>query len=219
MCNMNRSIVSRAPGFKVIAVPVTLLLLMLASGFAVGSGDHAGEQQKAAQGKDSKSDAAATHDVGGGNHADGHKADHGKDSKSDTGVTHGAGGGAHRHASWQTPPTEYMGKRNRHWKDPKAVARGKALYQMNCLQCHGADGRGTGPSAKALKHPPADLTNHFHTKPGVGDAYLFWRVSEGGLVEPFKSMGSSMPAFKGFMSESQRWDVLTYVHVNFHSDW
>ncbi len=87
----NISIVSRAPGFKVIAVPVTLLLLMLASGFAVGSGDHASEQ-KATQGKDSKSDAGAKHDADCGDHADGHKDDHGKDSKSGAGAKHGAGG-------------------------------------------------------------------------------------------------------------------------------
>jgi hypothetical protein len=31
--------------------------------------------------------------------------------------------------------------------------------------------------------------------------YLFWRVSEGGMMEPFKSMKSAMPAFKTILSE------------------
>jgi Cu/Ag efflux protein CusF len=82
--------------------------------------------------------------------------------------------------------------------------------------CHGADGKGTGPLARGLPHPPADLTHHFHRAPGDGDAYLFWRVSEGGQVEPFKSSLSAMPAFKYVLSEDQRWDVLAYVHAEFH---
>jgi Cu/Ag efflux protein CusF len=82
--------------------------------------------------------------------------------------------------------------------------------------CHGTDGKGLGPGAKGLAHPPADLTHHFHRAPGDGDAYLFWRVSEGGQVEPFKSAQSAMPAFKTMLSEEQRWDVLTYVHAQFH---
>ncbi len=84
------------------------------------------------------------------------------------------------------------------------------------MVCHGPDAKGTGPAARGLEHPPADLTNHFHMKPGVGDACLFWRVSEGGQVEPFKSMESAMPPFKTFLSEDQRWDVLAYVHARFH---
>jgi Cu/Ag efflux protein CusF len=82
--------------------------------------------------------------------------------------------------------------------------------------CHGADGKGTGPVAKGLPHPPADLTHHFHRAPGDGDAYLFWRVSEGGQVEPFKASQSAMPAYKTILSEDQRWDVLAYVHAEFH---
>jgi Cu/Ag efflux protein CusF len=82
--------------------------------------------------------------------------------------------------------------------------------------CHGSDGKGTGIAAKGLPHPPADLTHHFHRAPGDGDAYLFWRVSEGGQVEPFKSSQSAMPAYKTVLSEDQRWDVLAYVHAQFH---
>lgn len=102
------------------------------------------------------------------------------------------------------------------WTDATASARGKQLFQTYCMLCHGADGRGAGPAAKGLPHPPADLTNHFHNKPGDGDAYLYWRVSEGGMIEPFKSMQSTMPAFKTVLNEGQRWDVLAYVHNQFH---
>jgi mono/diheme cytochrome c family protein len=122
----------------------------------------------------------------------------------------------HQHAFWETPPDEYASVRSARWDDAGAIARGQQLFQTYCMVCHGTDGKGTGPAAKGLEHAPADLTNHFHRAPGDGDAYLFWRVSEGGQVEPFKSMKSTMPAFKTVLSEDQRWDVLAYVHTQFH---
>ena len=122
----------------------------------------------------------------------------------------------HQHDRWEPPPAAYANARSTRWNDTTASARGQQLYQTYCMVCHGTDGKGTGPAAKGLQHPPADLTHHFHRAPGDGDAYLFWRVSEGGQVEPFKSMQSAMPAFKTVLTEEQRWDVLAYVHTQFH---
>lgn len=122
----------------------------------------------------------------------------------------------HQHGEWLDPPEAYTEKVSDKWADADAIARGEEIYEQNCASCHGADGRGTGPIAQALTHPPADLNNNFHTAPGNGDAYLFWRVSEGGTVEPFKSQGSEMPAFKDVLSAAERWDVLAYVHTFFH---
>jgi len=126
------------------------------------------------------------------------------------------GGATHAHKEWTDPPAEYADKRNDDWADLDSIARGKVLYERNCAMCHGLNGRGTGPMAATLKHPPADLTNHFHQAPGKGDAYLFWRISEGGFVEPFMSMGSVMPPFKNMLGEDERWDTLAYVHSFFH---
>jgi len=35
---------------------------------------------------------------------------------------------------------------------------GKQMYSSYCAPCHGADGRGNGPVARALKQQPSDLT-------------------------------------------------------------
>ena len=35
---------------------------------------------------------------------------------------------------------------------------GAAMFKEYCAACHGADGKGTGPAASALKKAPADLT-------------------------------------------------------------
>lgn len=37
-------------------------------------------------------------------------------------------------------------------------ASGKAMYMNQCAACHGADAKGNGPAATALKTPPTDLT-------------------------------------------------------------
>lgn len=147
--------------------------------------------------------------MAGGSHSGGHgdepAAQHGEHAKH-----------AHRHDEWIDPPAEYADLSSRKWADLTAIANGQSIYQQQCAACHGADGRGTGPMSASLKHPPADLNNNFHSAPGEGDAYLFWRVSEGGLAEPFRSQGSAVPAFKTVMSEDERWDVLAYVHTFFH---
>jgi mono/diheme cytochrome c family protein len=147
-----------------------------------------------------------------GKHTHDDKAPHGKTAKGQGDTMDGP----HQHPWWETPPAEYVNARSTRWGDAAAIARGEQLFQTYCLMCHGADGKGTGPVAKGLPHPPADLTHHFHRAPGDGDAYLFWRISEGGQVEPFKSSQSTMPAYKTVLSDDQRWDVLAYVHAQFH---
>lgn len=145
---------------------------------------------------------------------DGHDTAAGKTAQAE-GSGH-ANHGGHAHSSWPEPPAEFANKVWRGWDDPLAAARGKQVYQRNCAYCHGDTGKGDGVMAPRLAHGPADLTNNFHTAPGKGDGYLYWRVTEGARVEPFRSQNSSMPAFETSLSERQRWEVLTYVHQAFH---
>jgi mono/diheme cytochrome c family protein len=47
------------------------------------------------------------------------------------------------------------------WAQQPAAQRadiGKVEYESSCAACHGADGKGMGPVADALKTKPADLT-------------------------------------------------------------
>jgi mono/diheme cytochrome c family protein len=98
------------------------------------------------------------------------------------------------------------------WTDPGMIARGKEIYAAKCAVCHGDSGDGKGPAGAALPLKPPDLRD----KAGVAemrDNYWFWRVSEGGFVEPFKGMGSAMPAWKGELSVRDRWAVMAYQHT------
>ena len=98
------------------------------------------------------------------------------------------------------------------WTDAAMIARGREIYTTRCAVCHGDSGDGKGPAGLALPLTPAN----FRDKDGVAemrDNYWFWRVSEGGQVEPFKGKGSAMPPWKGQLSVEERWAVMAYQHT------
>jgi mono/diheme cytochrome c family protein len=98
------------------------------------------------------------------------------------------------------------------WTDLTMIAKGKEIYVAKCALCHGERGDGKGPGAVGLKLKPADLTDAKMVAEMAGN-FWFWRVSEGGLVEPFRSKDSMMPAWKGELSVSDRWAVISYAHT------
>lgn len=85
-----------------------------------------------------------------------------------------------------------------------SIARGQVLYADNCVACHGAEGYGDGPAAAALARRPSNLTEDhlFHHD----DDTLFDWISNGIPDTP-------MPAFGGFFSEVERWDVLNFLRA------
>jgi mono/diheme cytochrome c family protein len=127
------------------------------------------------------------------------------------GTAQGAGGGDHEHPA---VPAAYA-KADlpiAAWTDPRMIARGKEIYTAKCALCHGVKGDGKGPGADNLPLKPADLTDARMVAEMPG-SFWFWRVSEGGLVEPFKSKKSAMPAWKGELSMNDRWAVIAYAHT------
>jgi mono/diheme cytochrome c family protein len=121
------------------------------------------------------------------------------------------GDGAHIHAP---VPPEYQ---RTHipafvWTNARMLARGQEIYATRCAVCHGDAGDGKGPAGVALPLKPPDLRDAKMVGEMAGN-YWFWRVSEGGLVEPFKSAGSTMPAWKDDLSVEDRWAVIAYQHT------
>lgn len=98
------------------------------------------------------------------------------------------------------------------WTDPEVLARGQEIYAARCAVCHGASGDGRGPAAAGLALKPADFRDSAMVAEMRGN-YLVWRVSEGGAVEPFRSRGSAMPAWKESLSLEDRWAVLAHLHT------
>jgi mono/diheme cytochrome c family protein len=52
-------------------------------------------------------------------------------------------------------------------EEPPITDWGKDLYLRLCASCHGEKGKGDGPAAVSLKHPPADLTTLSKTHSGT----------------------------------------------------
>ncbi len=100
-------------------------------------------------------------------------------------------------------PDEYAGLTNPIEADADSLARGKETFTALCVTCHGESGMGDGPAGAALVPPAAPIAQ---TSQVMSDAYLFWRISEGGI--PF---GTAMTPWKGSLDENARWDVINYI--------
>jgi mono/diheme cytochrome c family protein len=97
------------------------------------------------------------------------------------------------------------------WTDKALIARGAAIYATKCAVCHGNDGGGDGPAVVGLTMKPASFRDRAMVAE-MSPAYWFWRISEGGAVEPYKSKGSAMPAYKAELSPEDRWAVIVFQH-------
>jgi mono/diheme cytochrome c family protein len=83
-----------------------------------------------------------------------------------------------------------------------AIKKGKKLYAQNCTICHGTKGKGDGMAGAALKPKPANFT--LERIQSQSDGAIFWKMTEG---------RSPMAAYKGMLSEEQRWQIVTYIVV------
>ncbi len=95
---------------------------------------------------------------------------------------------------------------------PGAIAAGQALYRSDCVACHGLQGDGQGTTSPPFGLKPANFTDRARMQ-SLSPQYLFWRVSEGGRVEPFRSEGSIMPAWKYQLDDDQRWQLIAYIRT------
>jgi mono/diheme cytochrome c family protein len=90
------------------------------------------------------------------------------------------------------------------------VARGKAVYDANCTQCHGTAGRGDGYGAPFLVPPPRDLTaGQFKFRTTASgqlptDDDLFRTISRG-------ANGTGMPPWQYLLSDDDRWALVDYI--------
>ena len=83
------------------------------------------------------------------------------------------------------------------------------LFLKHCASCHGTLSEGRISRADFFQPPAPDFTASSYQQ--ADPAYLFWRISEGKMVEPFLSMGSVMPAWGVHFSDEQIWQMITYL--------
>lgn len=105
------------------------------------------------------------------------------------------------------PPAAYAGKTNPFANQADAVAAGEALFAARCSSCHGPEGEGDGAAAASLDPKPTNLKTEI---PNLEDDFIFWRIMDGGAMEPWNS---SMPAHKGILSEDEVWQLVSYLRT------
>jgi mono/diheme cytochrome c family protein len=87
--------------------------------------------------------------------------------------------------------------------DAAAVSAGKTIYEANCLSCHGVNGDGKGPASAGQNPPPSSFVAE------AGEFGGEWTEKLSAVRDGIS--GTSMPAFKGKLSDDQIWQVLTYI--------
>ena len=83
--------------------------------------------------------------------------------------------------------------------DPEVGTR---LYQADCAQCHGTDGRGDGPLAAKLDPPPINF--HDSDRQSQRSVYSLYSTITLGVA------GTAMRGFDG-LSDSERWSLAFYI--------
>ncbi len=84
-----------------------------------------------------------------------------------------------------------------------SLARAGEVYQRHCASCHGPEGRGDGPLAGVMPHPPANFLDLAHSATyGPGEKY--WVITHG-------APETGMPGFEAELAEGERWGLVHWI--------
>ena len=94
--------------------------------------------------------------------------------------------------------------------DKVSVERGRLLYSVTCIQCHGPEYNGNGIVGIALVNKPADLTSA--VVQSKQDVDLFNTISNGIVVKDKNGKDQiHMPALNENLTFRDRWDLINFI--------
>lgn len=82
----------------------------------------------------------------------------------------------------------------------ESIHKGKQLFTIYCVPCHGVSGTGDGLVGEKLVLRPFDLTSP--SVQAISDGLIFGYITFGGAV---------MPIYGNDLSPTERWHVVNYV--------
>jgi mono/diheme cytochrome c family protein len=85
---------------------------------------------------------------------------------------------------------------------PEVVARGRALFDINCAMCHGQTSAERGPVGKKLVPPPPGLDPDMVE--GLSDSTIFKAITFG---------FGRMPVFKDKLLPEERWGLVNFLRT------
>lgn len=83
-----------------------------------------------------------------------------------------------------------------------SLTKGKALFETNCVMCHGQTSAERGPVGKKLVPPPPGL-DHDMVK-GLNDSTIFKAITFG---------FGRMPAFQDKLMPQERWNLVNFLRT------
>lgn len=89
---------------------------------------------------------------------------------------------------------------------PGNASAGKAVFQQNCVVCHGATGKGDGAAAAGLNPKPANFSERLAST----EDKQVRVVTNGGASEKLSPL---MPAFGEMLSAQQVRDVVAFIRA------
>ncbi len=82
----------------------------------------------------------------------------------------------------------------------ESIERGKEIYEIHCLVCHGDTGKGDGAVGKKFVPPPMDLSTDYVQL--QADGQIYYTITHGGVAMPF---------YRDAIEEIDRWHLVNYV--------
>jgi len=102
-------------------------------------------------------------------------------------------------------PADFRKLKNPVLPTQAGVEEGRAVFEFNCVGCHGSRGDGDGPAAEFLDPKPADFTD-----PGfmneVSDGRLYYSIL-------FGIPGTAMHPFGDKLTVDEIWNVINYLRT------
>jgi cbb3-type cytochrome c oxidase subunit III len=87
---------------------------------------------------------------------------------------------------------------------PASIELGREVYEANCADCHGVDGRGTGIQASDLETPLPDFSRQ---------AYMAEKSAQDFFLSVSSGVPPEMPPFHSTLEEEEIWAVSEYLHT------
>jgi len=107
-------------------------------------------------------------------------------------------GAVYAHGDWKAP-VQAAARKNQVGRSEDSIARGKELYRVHCVECHGDAGRGDGPKANRTWPRPTDLVQTAGHHPDGDSA---WKIETG---------RGDMPGFKKKLKPNEIWDLVNFI--------